>query len=254
MKAIVNFCLIAVVALLWCAGAGAAESGVVILFDQGHNQRFLIEEKGDLQLSGLAEIMRGSGARVASTKQQLNDETLKDISALVISGPFETVRPEEIDAIGRFVERGGRLAVMLHIGQPLTGLLAKFGVDHSNAVLHEQRNVIDKDINFRVSDLSASPLFSGLNQFSLYGCWALDPGKTSLSLARTSAETWADLDGSKSLSKGDAVSSFTVAVSGSLGGGGFVFFGDDALFQNRFLDENNRKLASNLSLWLSTGK
>lgn len=237
--------------MLWAGGAIAAESGPRILFDQGHNQRFLIEEKGELQLSKLADIMRDQGAQVASTKKPLLDDALIDISALVISGPFESLRPEEVEAVVRFIEKGGRLAAMLHIGPPLAGLLARLDLDHSNAVLHERNNIIDTDNNFRVTALSASPLFAGVTRFSVYGGWALDPGKAGTPLARTSPDAWADLDGDKQLSKGDATGAFTVAVSGALGTGSFVVFGDDAIFQNRYLDEDNGRLAANLSGWLT---
>lgn len=237
--------------LLWAGSALAVENGPRILFDQGHNQRFLIEEKGELQLSKLADIMREQGAHVASTKKPLNDDALKEISALVISGPFESLRPGEVDAVVRFIERGGRLVAMLHIGPPLAGLLTRLDLDHSNAVLHERNNVIDSDTNFRVTALTGSPLFAGLTQFSAYGVWALDPGKNGTPLAQTSAAAWVDLDGDKVLSKGDLSGVFTVAVSGTLGAGGFVVFGDDAIFQNRYLDENNSRLAANLAGWLA---
>ncbi len=240
--------------LLACSGRGtvtAAGDGINILFDQGHNQRFVIEEKGDLQLSKLAEIMRGQGTSVSSTKTCLSDDSLKGVTALVISGPFEALRPDEVEAVARFIERGGRLAAMLHIGPPLTGLLARLDLDHSNAVLHERSNVIDTDINFRITSLSDSPLFTGLNQFSVYGAWALEPGKAGIAIAQTSPGAWADLDGDKVLSKGDVIGAFAVAVSGTLGAGSFVVFGDDAMFQNRYLDENNSKLAINLSGWLA---
>jgi len=246
-----NAGMIVMGALLWASVAVAGEGGPRILFDQGHNQRFLIEEKGELQLSGLADIMRGQGLQVASTKKPLNDEVLKDVSALVISGPFGTLTAEEVDSVVRFVERGGRLAAMLHIGSPLAGLLARLDLDHSNAVLHERSNVIDTDINFRVISLSGSPLFAGITQFSLYGGWALNPGKTGMSIATTSPEAWVDLNGDKVFSEGDAVGPFSVVVSGTLGGGSFVVFGDDAIFQNRYLVENNLKLAGNLAGWLA---
>lgn len=139
---------------------------------------------------------------------------------------------------------------MLHIGPPLGGVLARLGVDHSNAILHERSNVIDTDMNFRVSDLSGSPLFAGLTHFSAYGCWALDPGNTAAAIAKTSPAAWVDLDGNKVLSPGDATGAFAVAVSGARGSGSFVVFGDDAVFQNRFFDDNNGRLAANLAMWL----
>lgn len=243
--------MVAMGVLFWSSSVVAGEGGPRTLFDQGHNQLFLIEEKGELQLSRLADILRDHGSLVASTKMPLNDDTLKGISALVISGPFESLRSEEVEAVQRFVERGGRLAAMLHIGRPLGGLLTRLGLDHSNYVLHERQNVINEDINFRVTTLSDSPLFAGLTQFSAYGCWALNPGKSGTSIARTSPDAWVDLNGDKILSKGDVSQVFTVAVSGMLGAGGFVVFGDDAIFQNRHLDENNRRLAANLAGWLA---
>ncbi len=242
--------MLAFVVLLFAGNACAAEGKAQILFDQGHDQRFLIEERGELQLSKLADVMRSQGALVTSTKKQLNDETLSGIAALVISGPFGSLRPEEIESVVRFIERGGRLAAMLHIGPPLAELLARLDLDHSNAVLHERNNIIDADINFRVTGLSGSPLFAGLTHFSVYGAWALDPGKTGHAIAQTSADAWADLDGNKVLSRGDVIGAFTVAVSGTLGAGGYAVFGDDALFQNRYLDENNSRLAANLAGWL----
>lgn len=240
-----------IVLLLWVNQAAAAESVIRVLFDQGHNQRFLVEEKGELQLSGLADIVRGQGAEVTSTKSALTAEALGACNSLVISGPFAALSPDEVDAVIRFIEKGGRLAAMLHIGPPLAALLSRLDVDHSNAVLHERQNVIDADINFRVKELASEPLFSGISQFSLYGGWALDPGPSARSVARTSPVAWADLNGDRILSKGDVVGEFTVAVSGVYGAGSFVIFGDDAIFQNRYLDDDNRRLATNLASWLA---
>ncbi|HIJ95429.1 MAG TPA: DUF4350 domain-containing protein [Desulfuromonadales bacterium] len=238
--------------LLFSSHSGFAdERHATILFDQGHNQRFIIEKKGDLHLSKLAETMMNTGAQVTSTHLPLSDETLKSATALVISGPFKSLQPEEVEAVARFIEKGGRIAVMLHIGPPLVGLLQKLDLDHSNFAIHERANVIDNDINFRVDKLASSPLFSGITQFSVYGCWALDQGRTGIKLAQSSPQAWVDLNGDKVLSAGDSVGEFTVAVSGKYGAGSYVVFGDDAMFQNRFLDENNSKLAANLALWLT---
>lgn len=236
--------------LLLPLSAAGAEAVPCILFDQGHNQRFHIEEKGELQLSGLAETFRARGAQVTSTRAALTDEVLADAAALVISGPFGRLDAEEIEAVARFVERGGRLAVMLHIGPPLGGLLGRLDVDHSNGVLHERHGIIEKDSNFSVKDLASSPLFEGVSRFSAYGVWALNAGATSSVIARTSPDAWVDLNGDGLFSRGDAVAAFGVVVSGTLGNGAFVIFGDDAIFQNRYLDENNGRLAANLGGWL----
>jgi len=44
---------------------------------------------------------------------------------------------------------------------------------------------------------------------------------------------------------------FGVVVAGQAGAGRFVVFSDDAIFQNRFLGDNNRILAANLGRWLT---
>jgi hypothetical protein len=229
----------------------AAEGAPTVVFDQGHGQRFTVGDPGELQLSKLADILRNSQASITSTTAPLSDDTLKGAAGLVISGAFKPLLPGEVEAVARFVQNGGRVAVMLHIAPPLESLLNRFDVDYSVSVLHERKNVIDDDLNFRVTDLSTSPLFSGLKSFSAYGVWAIWPGKLSRSIARTSPEAWIDLNGDKVLSNGDAVGVFTVVVTGTLGKGGFAVFGDDAIFQNRFLDDDNRKLAGNLATWLT---
>ena len=242
--------LVLIITLLY-ATSSFGDEAPLILFDQGHNQRFLIEDNGELQLSRLAGTFKAQGASTNSTKAPLSDETLQGVSGLVISGPFEQLQPKEVEAVLRFLKSGGRLAAMLHIGAPLTGLLSGLDVDSSNGVLHERRNIIDKDINFRLKTLSANPLFANVSQFSAYGAWALDPGASASIIASTSPEAWVDLNGDGALSKGDAIGAFGLVVSGTLGAGGFVIFGDDAIFQNRYLDADNIKLAANLGSWLA---
>lgn len=241
---------IILVVSLWGSLVFADETLPSVIFDEGHGQRFLIGEKGELQLSVLADIIRGKGAQVAATVAPLSDDTLKGAAALVISGPFESLRPDEVQAVARFVEKGGRLAMMLHIGPPLAGLLDRLDIDHSNAVLHERNNLIDKDINFIVKELNPVPLFAGIARFSVYGGWALRGGRDGAGIARTSEQAWVDLNGDKLLSEGDAVGAFDVVVGDSFGAGSYLVFGDDAIFQNRYLDVDNRKLAENLAGWL----
>lgn len=223
----------------------------VVIFDQGHGQRFLIEGQGELQLSGLAGIIGKEGTSVIATTKPLTAETISSAKALVISGAFAPYKQEELEAIKNFVEQGGHLAVMLHIGQPVSDLLHLFSVDISNMVLHEQQDIIDgKDINFKVTDLPGSNIFAGVQSFSLYGAWALNPGEKVQTLASSSEKSWVDLNGDKKLSPEDVVAKFSVVVGGDFGKGSVLFFGDDAVFQNRYLVDNNRVVAANLAKWL----
>ncbi len=249
-KIISIFCFITAMQFSVAISYAGVISTPNIIFDEGHGQRFLIENAGDLQLSKLAETMRISGAQVSTTKEVLSDESLKGGSALVISGSFEPLKTDEVEAVVRFIQKGGRLAVMMHIAPSLNSLIFRLGLGSSVTVMHEQENVIDKDINFRVTDLSPSPLFAGIDSFSVYGAWAIDPLEKATAIAKTSPKAWMDLNKDTVLSKGDLVGSFAIAVSGSLGAGSYVIFGDDAIFQNKFLEGNNQKLAANLSKWL----
>jgi hypothetical protein len=249
-KILKTICTISLL-LLSASLASAVETSPKILFDQGHGQRFKIADTGDLQLSKFSETLSATGTEVHQTTALLTDDTLNEVTALVISGPFKPLQPDEIETVLRFIQHGGRLAVMLHIAPPMDALLTRLGVDFSNSILHERQNVIDRDINFRVTDLSATPLFAGISSFSAYGAWALNPVEPVTSIARTSPASWVDLNGDGVLSKGDAVGAFALVVTGTLGKGDFVIFGDDAIFQNRFLVDDNRKLATNLGKWLT---
>jgi len=232
--------------------AAALAASPVILFDEGHGQMFLVEQQGPLQLSGLATLFRQMGCEVRTRRGPLDDVALADVSALVSSGPFAPFVAEEGAAVGRFLERGGHLAVLLHIGPPVAGLLRQLGVSHSNGVLREQRDVLhDQPLDFWVSDLEPHPLFAGIERFALFGGWALiNDGDGARIIARTGPRAWVDLNRDEKQDEGDPVQVFGVAVAGERGKGGFVVFGDDAIFQNRYLEEYNGALGRNLVRWL----
>jgi hypothetical protein len=227
-----------------------------VLFDQGHGQRLVIDGNRDLDLSSFAELFREAGLKVTATDTPLTANILVDIKALILSGAFKPYTPEEIEVITAFVERGGALCIMLHIAPPLAPLLHRLGVEHSNGVIREQENTIDGNpLNFRVSRLTNHPLFQGLKQFTLYGVWALLENNLGVqAIARTSPASWIDLNGNGQLDPDDAAKQpFAVAVAGQSGSGRFVVFGDDAIFQNKFLTGDNLTLGRNLAAWLSAG-
>ena len=232
-----------------------AHAGPMVLFDQGHGQRFVIKRGNDLDLSRLAEVFREAGYEVTTAATPFTADTFAGIDALVLSGTFQPYTPGEIEAIAAFIDHGGALCIMLHIAPPLAPLLRRLGVDHSNGVIREQENIIDgKPLDFRVTRLENHPLFQGLRQFSLYGVWALQAtGPGVQAIARTSPASWIDLNGNGRLDQGDAQQSFAVAVAGQSGRGRFVVFGDDAIFQNKFLVGDNLILGRNLAAWLSPG-
>ncbi len=229
-----------------------AETGKVVLFDEAHGQKFLVGQNGPLDLSGLAALFQNEGLTVSVNKEKITAGVLARVDALVISGAFLPLASSEIDAITRFLENGGRLCVMLHIGPPVADLLHRLNVSISNGVIHEQENRLRKDgLDYRITRLKSHDLMKGVNRFSVYGGWALiNTAKNAEIIAQTSAQAWVDLNKDNKLGKGDAMQSFGVVIAGKSGPGGFVVFGDDAMFQNKFLVEGNAVLAKNLAKWL----
>ncbi|HZV81959.1 MAG TPA: DUF4350 domain-containing protein [Geobacteraceae bacterium] len=237
---------------LLVAGQSVAVAAPVLLFDQGHDQRFVVEKDGPLHLSQFAALLKEDGFDVKVNTSPFSADSLTGVDALVISGPFGMLKPEETEAVMAFLARGGKLALMLHIPGSVADLIHRLDVDFTNYVLSEQENVIGGDPrNFQVKNIITHPLFGSLDHFSIYGGWALmNTGNGARIIASTSDKGWVDLDGDKKLTKWDAVQSFGVVVEGTRGAGRFLIFGDDAIFQNKFLDEQNRQLARNLAKWL----
>jgi len=236
--------------LVFALPALAAED--VVLFDEAHGQRFTAAGKGDLDLSGLAGIIGEKGGKVGSLGTPVTAEALAGAKALVVSGPFVPFAAEEVAAIKEFLEDGGRLAVMLHIGPPVTGLFDMLHVVVSRGVVNELENIIGTNpLDFHVRQLEEHALTEGIESFAVYGSWALkNRDEKARVIARTGPKAWMDVNRSRRYEAGEPVESFGIVVTGEVGRGGFLVFSDDAIFQNRFLKENNRRLAENLAGWL----
>lgn len=250
-------CLVTAIFAL-CACKQVASHPPVVLFDQGHGQQFLIENQGELDLSQLGELFAAKGfvVRSSSPDQPFTEEALHDVSTLVISGAFKPINDAEIAVIKKFLDNGGQLSVMLHISSPLTALLNNLGVAVSNGVIREQNNVPhpENPTDFFVADLARHPLTKGVTHINFYGVWALETEHPANVIAKTTPKAWVDLNGNKNFDpQGDAIQAFTVTVTGQLGHGHFVIFGDDAIFQNRFMVGPNQQLAANLVDWLKEG-
>jgi len=223
-----------------------------VIFDQGHGQKFVIEKEGDLQLSGLSGLLKKEGYDVKVNTGQINDAALNTADVLLISGAFQPFSPEEINAIIRFLERGGKLCVMLHIPQPLTGLMNRLKVYASNGVIQEQENTINNaPKEFFITDMEKHEITMGLKKIGVHGAWALMTDSTTAQIiARTGPKAWIDLNGDGKFNETDVRQSFGVVIAGALGKGRYIIFGDDAIFQNKFLDQENMPLGKNLADWM----
>lgn len=245
----------AFVFLMGCFAGEVRAGPPAVLFDQGHGQRFLVENEGDLDLSGLAGIFQGHRVNVQYRRHPIVPQALRDIDALVISGPFAPFGEGEVAAIGEFLERGGRLCVMLHIGQPLLPLLETLGVSVTQGVVNEGADLTASNpLDFYVTRLEPHPIHGGLERYALYGAWGLRAagGKARI-IARTGPGAWISRGRDRTRSLDEPAGELGVVAAGEVGKGAFVVFGDDAAFQNRFLKEGNLALAVNLARWLTGG-
>jgi len=233
-------------------GAQADDKKPTVMFDQGHGQKFLIEKEGDLQLSKLSGLFRDEGYIVKTGAGLITDEAVKGISVLVISGAFAPLNAAEIDAIIRFLDAGGKLCIMLHIPQPVAGLLNRLQVYASNGVILGKDNLIENEPkNFLITKMDQHAITKGIQKFAVHGGWALiSDSKQGKIIARTGSHAWIDLNRDGKFNSTDAQQSFGVAIAGTYGKGKYVVFGDDAIFQNVFLKGENMALGKNLARWL----
>ncbi len=237
-----------------CYLAAYSVAAPIVLFDESHGQQFLVGKSGPLDLSELAALYQANDISVTSRSDVLTKDLLASIDVLILSGPFLPLTGSEIEAVVDFIDAGGGLAIMLHIAPPMRDLLHRLDVDFTNGTLRETSQVIENNpLNFKVNVLADHPITTGLESFSIYGAWALrGTAPHTRVLAETSQHGWVDLNRDNQLSNGDAIQQFGVMVAGETGQGRYVVIGDDAIFQNRFLDEANRQLALQLVNWLAS--
>lgn len=246
--------VLTVLAALLLLAAYSHGAAPVALFDQAHGQRFVIEKSGELDLGALAQVFKGAGFEVRSTDKPLTAATLSGVKVLISSGGFVPFTKAETDALKSYVRGGGNAVVLMHIAPTYQDLLVAFGIAPTSGVIHETQNVLEiNSIDFDVKDLTPAPLFEGLDSFSVHGGWGIVPfGNTSSVIAQTSPGAWVDLNRNNLRDEGkEPVTTLGVVTLTSEGTGKLLVFGDDAIFQNRFLSGNNLKLAQNLAKWMA---
>ncbi|WP_210395294.1 DUF4350 domain-containing protein [Motiliproteus sediminis] len=239
------------VALLFLVVLSPWASAAAVLFDQGHGQRFVIEREQALDLSQFAALWRSEGFDVRSASGRLTPTVLGSVDALVISGAFSDYSASELSTLYDFVEAGGTLVISLHVG-PLNGaLLSHFGIGVSNGVVLERRQRLNQNgSDFTVAAVARHPLTEQLDRIAVYGAWALNPGREATVLFATSDLAWMDLNRNRRFDQGEPEYPYAMAAVRPLGHGAVLVLGDDAVFQNRYLRDENQQLARNLVAWV----
>jgi len=245
-------CVYLFVTVIACSGSGPLPKKNV-LFDEGHGQKFLINDAALLGLSGLAAVFSRHGFSLSTRSAPLDHQALTDIDILIISGPFAPYSPGEISAIQKFLSEGGHLCLMLHIAPPLHGLLQQIGINPARGVVYENENVLqDNPLDFRAVSLAPHPLTQNLQHVNFYGAWGfMSPLENQEVIARTSPHAWIDLNRNGRVEPQLELYPYGLIITGKRGKGNFVIFSDDAIFQNKFLHNENSVLAENLAQWLA---
>ncbi len=124
-----------------------------VYFNVGHGEADLRSER-DHGFTELTAALRNEGMELHSFLGAANDEIPSDASVLVIAGPERSMLPGELDALDRYLTRGGRLLVLLEPGSEsnLIELLERWGFGLPQAV---------------VSDRQSSPLLDDTRAVSL---------------------------------------------------------------------------------------
>ena len=63
-------------ALLCSSATGAEGTSRIVLFDEGHGQRFLVGQEGELDLSGLGKMISEARGRTEAVRDPLTAEVL----------------------------------------------------------------------------------------------------------------------------------------------------------------------------------
>jgi hypothetical protein len=162
---------------------GEAVTFGTVLLDQAHKNRVTMAELNVLQARLTA---RGRQLEPIVDAEAL-DKQLRDAQALVIISPGEDWKPDEIQSVERFVEKGGRLLLVadptrydvlydelgdytgLDNDSPhLNDLAARFDLVFQEDYLY---NTSDNEGNFRnikLTDLADDPLTEGLDQLVFF--------------------------------------------------------------------------------------
>ena len=120
----------------------------VIHFVQGHGERDTVSSERD-GYSGIAQALGSENYRVEPLALAQSASVPGDTSVIVIPGPATDLLKTEVDAIRQFLDRGGKLLVMLDppekAGEPpppnLVALLREWGIDVGTNVIVDTSGV-----------------------------------------------------------------------------------------------------------------
>ena len=200
--------------------------------------------------NGLSELNSRFHPFEVSDSARLMDLVLKPSeSTVLVLGPSEPFREEDVDAVRAFLEAGGLVVLAEDFGVG-NSLLEGLGVEarFSGMVLLDPL-FKDRDSRMpRMIDFTASPYTRGLSALTLNYATALaDVGDGVRVLARSTAFSYLSEDLRAAPEEAELVGPLPVMAEVGYGGGSLVLISDSSLFINSMLDRgDNDALLRNL--------
>jgi len=149
-----------------------------VYFLSGHKERDITDESPQGGGSAFANLLRGESYAVARLLIQISDpEIPQDCDILVINNPLEDLLPQEIRALDAYVERGGRILILLEPWRSVTTALgqseqlrpwleARFGIAvGSDMVITKERERVYQ-IELRNDDRPFADVDDGFMEFN----------------------------------------------------------------------------------------
>lgn len=177
-------------------------------FVQGHGERNPEGEEGGFRT--VAALLKGDNITIGNLTLSQTKEVPDDASVVVIAGPRVDFLEEEIAQVSRYLERGGKLLLMLEpeLGerpQPLTRLTAfaeQWGVDVGNDVVIDLSGQSPRpEMIMAVPPYPRQPITEGFNIQTLFPiARSVSPaspapsGRTVQSFVQSGPGAWAESD------------------------------------------------------------
>ena len=246
----------------------------------GHGQCALQDTDRHTGCSGMRDALQTELYSIDPLSLFGDREVPDDAAALLIAGPKSDPLEEELTTLGRYLDGGGKLLVMLDPYQApkLAAFLVSYGIETSDDVVVDPENRLGggevysaavTNVNRRhliTASLDSPPLFSGARSLEAGSDEAA--GRQASWLLRSGDRSWAShdpsvLEGARPtfVAGRDLNGPLTVGAEISIpvrGDGGdrttarIIVYGDSDFATNRFLDYlGNRDLLVNTVNWLA---
>ncbi len=178
------------------------EKKKVLYFLEGHGEAS-VEESGDSGYSTVKSELEKLGYEVKKQSLALSEGFPADCALLVVPGPKKALLPNEIETIGRYVGRGGRVFFMIdpETDPGLSPLLAGYGVRLRNDLIVDTVSRLLGGDYFMpvISEYEAHEITKGFRYATFFPyARSVEPsetkpdGATLTVIAKTSPNSWSE--------------------------------------------------------------